>query len=169
MIRYFFFLVSLAVLTPAFAGDLFETNSDFDGLPELVEFDCFPDSSSRTQYFDPLNRRMRVPKNFEQSQSDPKWINWNVQIPGENGDLHVARFASIQFGEIDTDMSWISSEFDLVSRAADNGYDVDVYLSKSTSEDFGTDRWLILLRENQFLKVIARADIDWASLLTCCE
>lgn len=168
MNRFNFSLFLLALFHPVFAGDLIETNDDFDGLPDIIVFDCIPSSDKSGEYFEPLNRRMRVPKNFEQSSDDPNWFNWNVRIVGE-GESIVFRFAAIQFGEWDGGAEWIEQEFTHLSGAADNGYGVDIYLRTPQSEDFAKDHWLVFLTDEKFLKVIARTEIDWNSLLTCFE
>ena len=168
MNRNLFSLLSLVIVAPAIAESLIETNSDFDGLPEIVEFDCFPSVGSAKKYFEPLNRRMLIPQNFEQSPDDPSWINWNVKIIGEKESV-VFPFAAIQFGSLDVGMNWIEDEFTLVSPSSENGFEVDIYLRAPQPEDTAKDHWLFLVAEGKFLKVIARTEIDWNSLLTCFE
>ncbi len=168
MNRFNFSIFFLTLIHPVFAGDLIETNGNFDGLPEAIVFDCFPSADESGEYFEPLNRRMRIPKNFEQSPDDPNWFNWNVRIVGEGESIEF-RFAAIQFGELDGGIEWIEQEFTRLSRAADNGYAVDIYLRTPQPEDFAKDHWLFFLTDETFLKVIARAEIDWNSLLTCIE
>ena len=168
MNRFRFSIFVLALTPPVFAGDLIETDSDFHGLPEVVVFDCVPSPDKSGEYFEALNRRVRIPDNFEQSTDDPSWLNWNVKIAGEDGPI-VARFAAIQFGDLNGGVEWIERAFTPLSRAAQNGFGVDIYLRTPQAEDAAEDHWLILLSEEKFLKVIARAEIDWNSLLTCFE
>ena len=168
MNRFSFLILVLAQISSVFATDLIETNGEFDGLPDVVVFDCFPSPDKSGEYFEPLNRRMRIPENFEQAPDDTRWLNWNVRIVGEDGPI-VARYAAIQFGELNTGIEWIEREFIPVSRAAENGYGVDIYLRAPQPEDAAHDYWVFYLSEKKFLKVIARTEIDWNSLLTCFE
>lgn len=168
MNRFRLSIFLLALFHPVFAGDLIETNSDFDGLPDSIVFDCFPSSDKSGGYFQPLSRQMRIPKNFERSPDKPNWFNWNVRIVGE-GESVVFPFAAIQFGDLDIGIKWIEQEFTRLSRASENGYGVDIYVRTPQPEDVAKDHWLFLLTEEKFLKVIARAEIDWISLLACFE
>jgi hypothetical protein len=107
---------------------------------------------------------MRVPKNFQQSVDDPSWLDWNVRIVGGDEPI-VFRFATIQFGEFDGGMHWIEQEFTLLSRASDNGFGLDIYRRAPQPEDIAKHHWLVFLTQEKFLKVIARAELDFNARL----
>jgi hypothetical protein len=166
----FFSLLGCLIASTSWPGEngLIRTDSDFEGLPNPIRFDCPTNSDEPSLFVRPFDSRMRVPTNFVPSDEDSNWLNWNVIIVGPAGDSRVFPFASIHIGNVAPAGSF-TDEFTTVSNPATNGINARVLVREPQAEDFKNSYSLLLIKNSRFLKVVAFAPVDWVSLIGCFE
>ena len=139
-------------------------------LPAAITFDCTFETHNEPLSFDALGSRLKMPNGFELDSENEGavWLSWTILVKGEDDQFVEVPYAKIHIAKQARGIpDAFLNEFQLVAGPETNNLTASVYLRPPQAEDMSRTYWALLLRGDDFLKVIAYDPIDWLSLLPC--
>ena len=145
-----------------------EYGTPIESLPSVVNFDCAFERGVEPISVGALGTKLRVPKTFEVQDDDALWLNRNVLLKADDGQLFEVSLVSIHIGTYEIEsVSSFFGEFETIAGPETNNLNATIIQRLPQPQDFSGQHWLFMLKGTNFLKIVSYDPVNWGSLLPC--